>query len=498
MSKPLSRLLTTLLIAALPQPYAHAQAHAASALPAEDAPLLLSTDPAAERFKPVGKLSAFLQCTATLIAGAHPPASSTPALILTAGHCAGRFGANDVQIDVPAPGTWAFTPAYFIDTRNQHQSFRVRRTVYATMKGVDLAVMELDATYGDLANLGVHPMRLYATQPTPTTAIQIAHVPIVGIPVNEQFMRLSNCYADTRRPIFEGFNPWLWNEAVPHICQGIRGGSSGSPVVLQNQVEVIGVLNTTVAPQYIGCGPDRPCELEGKAGLVREGVSYYIPVDTIAQALSADGSLDLSKLDAGDGAKLTRSGGWQTQSTVADAGGGRKPAPWNLTIGEETQQIRYKTGLAQSTDCADAAGYGDPLDAGGQPLKDLELPPAEGIYKICVIGKQVDQSEWQPPDHATVMLHQIDDTPPTLGPRIVVSETNDLWLVGAEAREWEVVTRTIKYGPPAQTDCNDPSGYVTPLLPFEALSKNQTWRFCARGVDGAGNPTPIVYQDFGG
>ncbi|MCE1644882.1 trypsin, partial [Enterobacter hormaechei] len=52
-----------------------------------EAPLLKSTDPGAERFKHVGKLSGRGQCTATLIAGSETPDANQQALILSAGHC---------------------------------------------------------------------------------------------------------------------------------------------------------------------------------------------------------------------------------------------------------------------------------------------------------------------------------------------------------------------------------------------------------------------------
>ncbi|GLQ96169.1 trypsin-like serine peptidase [Dyella mobilis] len=501
MSKPISHLLATFVIAALPQVGAHASTHVAPTSNENEAPLLLSTDPGAERFRPVGKLSASSQCTATLIAGAHLPADSASALVLTAGHCVGSFDTNKVLVNEAAPNNWTFTPAYFVDNGPQHRSFAVRRIAYATMKNVDLAVLELGATYADLAAVDVYPMHLYATQPEPTAGIQVAHVPIQDIPVYERFLRLSNCHADTRRTIFESLYPWLWSEAVPNLCQGIRGGSSGSPVVLQNQNEVVGVINTTVDPSRNGCGLNRPCELEGKAGLIREGVSYYIPIDVIAQALTADSKLDLSKLDPGDGATLTRKlhAYWATQRTVDDGDGTRVPAPWNLTIGEESQQVRYKTGLADRTSCAGIDGYGDTIDAAEQPLKNLAIPSAEGIYKICVIARQAGQDKWQEPAYASFMLHQIDNTPPVSTPRLRFDESDTFWIAYAEDDLYDVFTRTIKYGPLAETDCDDPEGFFTPspIFPGVRLNKAEApWRFCAKGFDIAGNVSPVVYQDF--
>jgi V8-like Glu-specific endopeptidase len=470
------------------------------ALDENEAPLLKSTDPGASRFQPVGQLRASSACTATLIAGAHPPSADTRALILTAGHCASHFNTNNVIVDQAAPAGWTYTPAYFTDTQSSHHSFDVARVVYATMKNIDLAVMELDATYGELADEGIHPLPLYATEPLPTTGIEVAHIPIVNVPADEQFMRLSGCYSDTRRPLFESDFPWFWDETVPTVCKGMTGGSSGSPVVLKDSAEVIGVINTVTDPYFNGCGLNRPCELYGTGAIPREGAAYFIPVDRIARALTADSRLDVSLLDLGDGVQLTRNSLWSTQSKVDGGDGEPHPAWWDLTIGAQTEQIRYKAGLAISTDCSDPSGYSDAMDGQNQPLQQLEVPGAEGIYKLCAIGKPADGGPWQSAEDATVALHQIDDTPPALTPSIfVLDDSQDYWLLQGQAYSYEVRADTlkIKYGSRDSTDCNDPAGYISNSRPPILLSKSQApWRFCVKGADLAGNLAPLYHEDF--
>lgn len=481
------------------------QPHRFATVPEDnEAPLLKSTDPGAQRFKPVGKLKAYsANCTATLIAGAHTPVPTKRALVLTAGHCAGHFNANTVIVDRAAGSNWTFTPDYFIDTQSSQHHFDVSKILYATMKGVDLAVLQLDATYGELAALGIQPMTLYAATPLPTTPIETAHIPVrdVSDPA-EQFMRLSACYADIGRPTFEGDDPWLWNHAVPNFCKGIAGGSSGSPVVLKDSAEVIGVINTVVDTDQIGCGENRPCELQGTGSLPREGAAYYIPIDPIAQALTADSDLDLSQLDPGTGATLTRVGSeWSTQSW-SNQNDTLRPAHWNLQIGEGTEQIRYKTGLASTTDCSDLNGYGPALDSADQPLMSLAVPSDEGIYKLCAIGKASEEDTWQDPKDATVMLHQIDDTPPVVTPYVnILGQGDDAWLVKGWPRAYEIRggSLLIKYGPKASTDCSDFAGYViNALIPVGVVLKKSEapWRVCLRGFDLAGNAAPLYFEDF--
>lgn len=74
-------------------PFASASASDETAV--NPSPLLLSTDPGANRFLPVGKLrtgDGSYHCTASVIAGADTPAPTRRALIVTAGHCVEESG----------------------------------------------------------------------------------------------------------------------------------------------------------------------------------------------------------------------------------------------------------------------------------------------------------------------------------------------------------------------------------------------------------------------
>ncbi|TCV95699.1 V8-like Glu-specific endopeptidase [Luteibacter rhizovicinus] len=463
-----------------------------------NAPLLLSTAPGAERFRPVGKLMAASHCTATLIAGEGPVDPQRPALILTAGHCAAHdLGDNNAIVDAPADSAWRYTPAYFIDTQPAHTSFAVERVLYATMKSIDLAVMQLDATYGDLAAVGIAPMRLEPTATTIATPIELTHVPIIGVPDEERYLRHSLCTANEARRLFEDRHPWFWTSAVPNDCEGVAGGTSGSPVVLRDRASVIGVLNTTV-DESNGCGSGRPCELVEGEGMPREGSSYFIPIDSIARAFTTDGIFDVDLLDPGSGIALTRTGHWSTRELVADAEGNMHPAIWNLQASTQFDELRYKVGFAQTLDCAITEGYSAALRTTDQPLINLPTPTREGIYGMCIVGRTNGDSDWQKPEYASVKLRQIDETPPTLTPLIaVLRETEEKWDVYGATQPSEVSSVQIKFGPRATTDCDVDEGYHYADAHWETLSRARApWRFCARGADLAGNPSPVTWRDF--
>lgn len=351
--------------------------------------------------------------------------------------------------------------------------------------------MELTATYGELAALGIHPMRLGANEPAPGAPIDLVHVPAIDVPEEKQFLRHSSCHADAPQSIVEGTHPWRWTATVPNDCAGVAGGTSGSPVFLQGTAEIIAILNTTVTPGLRGCGFGRPCELREDNLLVpREETSYAIPTGRIARALRNDGSLDIDLLDDGRGITLTRTPFYWTSQRVEQFEGEEVPARWNLHIEKGFDLVRYKTGPANAIDCAEIAGYSAPLPVDSQPLLKLPVPSEDGIYAACVIGGSAG-GVWQSPAHATVRLRQIDNTPPTVAPLITTRDLIERREVRPGFVLWELVSLFVKHGPAALVDCEQREGYVPDIRTrWYTVDESQPWRFCAFGTDEAGNPGP--------
>ncbi|MBB3226028.1 hypothetical protein FHW69_000618 [Luteibacter sp. Sphag1AF] len=462
--------------------------------------LLASTAPGAQRFRAVGQLVGHLHCTASLVAGTATPSPDTPALVLTAGHCAARFGGNDVMVDQPAPNGWQFTPAYFFDTKDRHHPFAVDRILYATMKGVDVAVLQLRGTYGDMEKLGITPMHISQTAAVPEVTVELAHIPVMDVPGDELYLRHSVCHAGAHHRIYEDDPPWIWPDAGTIDCARVAQGTSGSPLVLKDASEIVGVVNTMVATTLDGCGLSRPCELVQPAGHSEAGAKYFVSAVEIARAITPESKLDLSRLDTGHDVVLKReTEDWITQSKIPDAQGVLHRATWSIRVEDGTRFIRYKTGLGDQLRCEDPAGYSSQIDAGTQPLTTLLVPEHEGIYMLCVIGQADASAPWQPEARATVVLHQIDDTPPSHPPGIALlgNGVGSVWQVNSYKSPNEITRVKVKFGPRDTTDCNDPAGYFTSRKPWEVLRKEQApWRFCALGFDNALNASPPAHRDF--
>ncbi|CDG17841.1 trypsin-like serine peptidase [Xenorhabdus doucetiae] len=472
----------------------------ALALNNNGAPLIKSTDPDAEKFRTVGKFNGVSHCTATLISAENAPNKDTPALILTAGHCVdSNVGTNDVIVDQPAPEFWRYTPDYFIDKKEELSPIKVNRILYSTMKHEDIAVLQLDATYGDLVKKGYHPLKLKKNLEMKHQPIVLTHIPVNGVNYNYAYLRKSECNITGKSPVlYEGGSPWIWAPVFSVNCAGVAGGTSGSPVFETDKTDVIGVLNTTVTPGMIGCGSNRPCTIENNQGVSTEGASYFIPVNNIANALTNDSKLDLSKLDNDSGNILERSlpwSSWVTQGVNPDNG---EKAKWDIVIkeGANVKNIRYKTGLISEVDCTDEAGYSASTPANPNPLQNMQVPNQEGIYKLCVIH-QNNGGQWQKTKDASVMLREIDNTPPAIKPTLNKDDFGDVWRITVSTRPYEISGVKIKYGPKATTHCDDKTDYSYPWRPMILLEKSKApWRVCAYGEDMAKNASPIDMLDI--
>ncbi|MGO4463539.1 trypsin-like peptidase domain-containing protein [Streptomyces sp. M-16] len=470
----------------------------------EQAPLIDASSADGGRFRSsgrlIGGLSSSTPCTATLVSAARP-SPSAKALILTAGHCVSdAMKTNEVTVGKPAPAGWSFTPAFFHDNPAEHRAFPVQSVAYATMKDTDVAVLELQATYLDLAQLRVVPRTVSAERPTAGQALLAAHAPRDGVAPDEQFLRLSTC-TSTASPVAVHEFAWLWKDVTRTDCAGVSGGSSGGPVTTADGTQVVALLNTVATPGYLGCGLGRPCE-GSSSGLVipQDGTAYATPVDAVASCLDATGlQLDRPgcRLDPGEQVDVTFSG-HETQSHTPDG-----PARWDAHISPaNTAQHKYaafKSGPFGVVDCTDPIGYSRPqrLPARGLEYTSM-LPTRDNLYVLCAAGgPNADIEGWAESfQHPSYAHARVDNTPPTVAPKIDISDDDTDYRVRPEFVPWEITSYEIKYGPVSTTDCNDADGYqpyrkVPVILP----KAGAPWAVCLIGHDHAGNATtPALFS----
>ena len=152
---------------------------------------------------------------------------------------------------------------------------------WASVRGSDVAVLRLATTYGELAERGVRPIDPVAALKT-GSQILVAGVPVQGIAPNQQYLRGSRCQVEGPSDVIEG--GWLWHESQASDCEGILGGSWGSPV-FNPAGEAVGMVNTTTigSEQGEGCASGLPCQVSADGAVsVNEGASYMVPVADLA------------------------------------------------------------------------------------------------------------------------------------------------------------------------------------------------------------------------
>ncbi|QXI47537.1 MULTISPECIES: trypsin-like peptidase domain-containing protein [Pseudomonas] len=110
---------------------------------------------------------------------------AAPAYVLTAGHCVGGINGK-VLVDRPINGSISFN--YFVDTQDQRHTVPLKRTIWNSLQGADLALLELDAKLEELRTLGITPLKP-GPSPAPGSAVLV-----VGEPSSiGKGLRLSTC-----------------------------------------------------------------------------------------------------------------------------------------------------------------------------------------------------------------------------------------------------------------------------------------------------------------
>ncbi len=232
----------------------------------------------------VGRTTGLAQpCTAWLVdAGA---AADGQAYAVTSARCVGQTDPSTVIAGQAAPKDAsvefnAFAP---ITSAKQPQLVKapIEAVEWASVRGTDMAVLRLAATYGELAERGVRPIDAVAA-PEKDAEILIAGVPVEGIPPDQQYLRGTRCQVGDTSDVLEA--GLLWHDAQGSDCAGILDGSAGSPVFDPAGEAVAMVTTTTIgATQQVACAQGLPCQVSDDGGTsVKADTSYMLPVAALA------------------------------------------------------------------------------------------------------------------------------------------------------------------------------------------------------------------------
>ncbi len=469
----------------------------AARYPGSSSTLLTNSDGFLDPLAGVGRLQGTVDCTAVLVDSGGGPAS--PAYLLSSGHCVQEWDPNAVLLDQPAQNMQVIFN-YFVDTQQRHIGVPAARVAYSTMKGRDLAVIELAATLGALAQLGVQPLAVASAPAEGPLPLQVVGAPQTGIDLDGAYLRHERCEMDGRADLLE-YN-WHFYDSYRTTCRDISGGSAGSPVFAAAGEELFALIQSSTVGARHPCYLGAPCEITPGGVEMRRDASYATPVDGLGACFGADGRFDLAQegcpLD--DGRQLALSGAptrpVQPQTTRED--GTDIPATWNAALDGDLPYYRVKTGAVGTVDCRDEEGYGAVIAVAEQPRFDDPLPATGGRSLLCLVAgnSAVVDEGWQQTAVATVAQVEVDSTPPRGTAVLDISRRDGLALIQPVYDPPELADFYLKAGPVDGTDCAVEEGYFPyRRVPLAAPVDDLPWTVCIIAQDMAGNAAPAVARE---
>lgn len=234
----------------------------------------------------------FSNCSGFVFKTADTPMTNK-AWVMTNGHCVtnllGRMVLTPGQAIVNQSKSRSVS---LVTERLTKLKLNTRKIVYATMTGTDMAVYELHLSYQELLDRGIRSFELAALPPKKADLVEV----ISGHKNVDYDCAIDEVLVGLREGGF-AFNQSL---RFSGTCEQ-SNGTSGSPVILKDTRQVVGISNT-FNKSGRSCTDNNPCEVDADGSVsifhgARYGQQTALLTDCIKSA-----SLDLSLADC----KLTR------------------------------------------------------------------------------------------------------------------------------------------------------------------------------------------------
>ncbi len=236
----------------------------------------------------IGQFDGPMTCTATFIQTPNLNLDA-PAYVITNGHCVNyNFEDNPIYTSQPIEATITFKKLADIQ-ENNYLRFSCKRIVYSTMKGTDLAIVELNHTNRELINAGLSPIPIADAIPAQGDKIFTYGYPLA---FNPSTLRVSTGIQGQKHNVAEFI--WLWFDLYSNNMKNISSGSSGSPVFSSLQRGIWGLINTTTSDGVGNCELGAPCEFtQNKIPSTLPNINYVLDVTSLKQCFNKKGLFDL-------------------------------------------------------------------------------------------------------------------------------------------------------------------------------------------------------------
>lgn len=384
-------------------------------------------------------------CTATLIdTRTANSTGATPAYVLTNGHCLYRKHHGEIITDQPVVGTVIFN--YFADTIEQQQPYSLKRVNWSSMQGVDLAIVELQASLNDLIAAGIEPLQMAEQTPQAGKDILIVGAPLA---LETPYLRMAAC---THQPSGEFIeHPWVWRHTVKNQCQDLKEGSSGSPLLTRETNQVFAVINTTTLFSQ-GANPAITSTGGGNFG---SPISYLRNCFVAGEFITEPELCPLFPTFSVTPADVLM----RYTKLMRNADGSEIYPDWNMAFSIDRPFYRYKT-VRQSIECENPRDYSPAIDATNARI-NAQIGPQAGNHMLCLLG--VDSADERPSPglmrNALTVATELQPAGPVSPAQVQFRRSAHTYIISWNHDTKLIKKQTFKAGPVQSTDCNDPSGY---------------------------------------
>lgn len=424
-------------------------------------------------------------CTATLIDTRSADSDARgPAYVLTSGHCLYRKNNGVMLSDSPVSGTVTFN--YFVDTVDHQQPYPLKRVNWSSMQGVDLAIVELQASLDSLILAGIQPLAIAEQVPEVGSDVLVAGAPL---PFETPYLRMAACSQQSAIEVIK--QPWVWRHVVKNQCRDIEQGSSGSPVLTRDSNKVFAVLNTTTLAKA-GGGPNAvptpDVAAPDQAGNFGNPVSYL-------RSCFVDGEFNndprICPLFPTFSIEFAANGQPKPYAKIKlDAEGKTIYPAWNVAFSIDKPLYRYKA-VRRALECEDPDHYSHTITATDARI-DASIGPQPGVNMLCILG--VDSADERPFQglmrNALTLATELQIASPPSAPDLKISQRGDLYTVTWESGPL-IGKHTFKVGPHESTDCNDPAGYANAWRPLRPRAHHLPLKVCTYAYDHAGQRSEV-------
>lgn len=202
-------------------------------------------------------------CTASLLDSGP---DDGPAYVLTNAHCNffEHLGTDPLDPDehrLDQPTSYHMVFNHYVDVpRAQRIQLPLRRLAYITEHHTDVALYELEASLGEVRELGLVPLALTSEPPEPGDRVALVGVPLLYVPGALQSLHRSYC--DVQQTVVLRNGDYLAPDSVVHQCSSLPGFSGGPLLSAEHEILLLnshGVDETLPLPDCTY--ESRPCEV---------------------------------------------------------------------------------------------------------------------------------------------------------------------------------------------------------------------------------------------